>query len=91
MHGLLNYAHGLLIHAHDLVIRAHDLVIRAHGLVIRAHGLAWLNNYFPHVPSGAHTIVPIKEERDMEYFYPNMCPVYDSVLTIKFLTQGWYF
>ena len=36
-----------------IIVRAHGLVIRAHGLVIRAHGLARLNNYFPHVTSGA--------------------------------------
>ena len=35
----------------DLVIRAH--VNRAHGLLSHVHGLARLNNYFPHVTSGA--------------------------------------
>ena len=66
-HGILNRAHGLLNRAHDLrsrahgilnrvyglLNRAHGLLNRAHGLPSRAHGLARLNNYFPHVTSGA--------------------------------------
>ena len=36
-----------------LLNRAHGLLNRAHGLLNRAHGLARLNNYFPHVTSGA--------------------------------------
>ena len=36
-----------------LLNRAHGLLSRAHGLLSRAHGLARLNNYFPHVTSGA--------------------------------------
>ena len=42
-----------LIRAHGLLNRAHGLLNRAHGLLSRAHGLARLNNYFPHVTSGA--------------------------------------
>ena len=42
-----------LIRAHGLLNRAHRLLNRAHGLLNRAHGLVRLNNYFPHVTSGA--------------------------------------
>ena len=42
-----------LIRAHGLLNRAHRLLNCAHGLLSRAHGLARLNNYFPHVTSGA--------------------------------------